>query len=134
MLADIIRRQTIKRRIDFFLEYVTPSRRANRLLDDDHAQFVLDLINDTEEIEQVRYPDRSSKNIKLGDFGVKEIDAKDRQIRKNDTTVTNARLKWERLAIGLVRPLLVANEGWVYRDAINHLRRTGALPPDLEDE
>jgi hypothetical protein len=63
----------------------------------------------------------------LGDFDEDDIDQIDAQQDANIEAAVASRDQWLRAA-KYIRPLLVKHPDWLWRDAVDHLRRNGGLP------
>lgn len=71
-----------------------------------------------------------TRMVMLGDFSSKEIALISEQKDVNIEAALAERVRW-RKAVSVIKPLLDANPGWRWRDAVEYLRGRGALPEDL---
>jgi len=90
-------------------------------------EFQLHLWEDLDQVISIHRLDGGADGVELGDFGLDEIVARSRQIESNIKEVEASKKIWDR-ACEFVVPLLRKNPKWVWRDAVEHMRKTGGLP------
>jgi hypothetical protein len=81
---------------------------------------------DFEQMYLVRSPRSAPTVVALGDVGVVEGDQLLKQKDVSITRANNARSEFSRIWT-MVRPLLVKNENWRWKDAIEFLHRSGNI-------
>jgi hypothetical protein len=65
--------------------------------------------------------------VELGNFDVREMDARSGQVKDNVKTAILADDTWER-AVNVIKPLVQSHPGWKWKDAVEYLRGRDELP------
>jgi hypothetical protein len=73
------------------------------------------------EIQETLHFDSADELVRLGDFTLKEVDQKTRQVERNIEIALEARRDWY-AATEIVRPLLITHPTWTWKDAVEHLK------------
>lgn len=107
------------------IRLVTFRRKAPGSRDDDAHQLRL-FIDHEDIVFDIRHDDAVVQKA-LADCGLDDIDQIEQQKDDNIDAAIAERDLFAR-ASGYIKPLLTAHPGWVWRDAVNHLRAHGGLP------
>lgn len=106
-------------------------KHANRSQDPDKAHILvedpqLEMFTSYDRVYNVVDNDNVTRAVALGNFRLPEIDALTKQKRKGIEKDEAEENRWL-VAVDMVKPLLVANEEWTWRDAVEHLQMIGTL-------
>lgn len=93
------------------------------------GQFVLSELFTVHHKEETLFLERGELTLDDGDQIARQKDA-------NIVAAIRAKKEWDWEWKQIIRPLLVANPGWIYRNAYEHLLKNGGVPvpPSFDDE